>query len=54
LAQPDVLTGHISGLDELKAHGIERAAAQCWRSTASGPTQAADVTLPRLRTALIA
>jgi hypothetical protein len=41
--------GHISGLNELKSHGIERAAAQCRRSTSFVPAQGADVTLPRYR-----
>jgi hypothetical protein len=52
VAHPRRRDGHISGLNELKSHGIERAAAHCWQSTSSGPTHGADVTLPRLRTAL--
>jgi hypothetical protein len=54
VAHPRRRDGHISGLNELKSHGIERAAANAGDRPASGPTQGGDVTLPRLRTALIA
>jgi hypothetical protein len=38
---PDVVTAMFPALNELKCHGIEMAAAQCWRSTSFGPTQGA-------------
>ena len=44
---PDVVTA-ISGLNQLKSHGLRMVAAQCWRSTSFGPDARC------LRTALIA